>query len=56
MSKILKDSEASKASEASEASKSSQASYASTTSPQILYYLKSASVAAKIAPGAPREK
>ena len=44
MSKILKDSAASKA---SEASKSSQARYASITSPQILYYLKSASVAAK---------
>ena len=40
----MKDSEASKA---SEASKSSQASYASIASPQILYYLKSASVAAK---------
>ena len=51
MSKILKDSEASKA---SEASKSSQASYASIASPQTLYYLKSASVAAKIAPEAPR--
>ena len=51
MSKILKDSEASKA---SEASKSSQASYASIASPQILYYLKSASVAAKLAPEAPR--
>ena len=51
MSKILKDSEVSKA---SEASKSSQASYASIASPQILYYLKSASVAAKIAPEAPR--
>ena len=51
MIKILKDSEASKA---REASKSSQASYASTVSPQILYYLKSASVAAKIAPEAPR--
>ena len=47
MSKILKDGEASKA---SEASKSSQASYASTASPQILYYLNSASVAAKSAP------
>ena len=51
MSKILKDSEVSKA---SEASKSSQASYASIASPQTLYYLKSASVAAKIAPEAPR--
>ena len=51
MSKILKDNEVSKA---SEASKSSQASYASIASPQILYYLKSASVAAKIAPEAPR--
>ena len=51
MSKILKDSEVSKA---SEANKSSQASYASIASPLILYYLKSASVAAKIAPEAPR--
>ena len=50
MSKILKDSEVSKA---SEASKSSQASYASIASPQILYYLKSASVAAKSAPRRP---
>ena len=50
MSNILKDSEASKA---SEASKSSQASYASIASPQILYYLKSASVAAKSAPRRP---
>ena len=41
-------------SKASEASKSSQASYASIASPQTLYYLKSASVAAKIAPEAPR--
>ena len=46
----MKDSEASKA---SEASKSSQASYASIASPQILYYLKSASVAAKSAPRRP---
>ena len=51
MSKILKDSEVSKA---SEASKSSQASYASIASPQTLYYLNSASVAAKITPEAPR--
>ena len=51
MSKILKDSEVSKT---SEASKSSQASYASIASPQTLYNLKSASVAAKIAPEAPR--
>ena len=43
-----------KDSEASEASKSSQASYASIASPQILYYLESTSVAAKIAPEAPR--
>ena len=50
MSNILEDSEASKA---SEASKSSQASYASTASPQILYYLKSASVAAQSAPRRP---
>ena len=50
MSKILKDSEVSKA---SEASKSSQASYASIASLQILYYLKSASVAAKSAPRRP---
>ena len=49
----MKQSEASKASEASEASKSSQARYASTASPQILYYLKSASVAAKSAPRRP---
>ena len=46
----MKDSEVSKA---SEASKSSQASYASIASPQILYYLKSASVAAKSAPRRP---
>ena len=46
----MKDSEVSKA---SEASKSSQASYASIASPQTLYYLKSASVVAKIAPEAP---
>ena len=46
----MKDSEVSKA---SEASKSSQASYASTASPRILYYLKSASVAAKSAPRRP---
>ena len=50
MSTILKDSEVSKA---SEASKSSQASYASIASPQILYYLKSASGAAKSAPRRP---
>ena len=50
MSKILKFSEASKA---SEASKSSQASYASIASPQVLYYLKSASVAATSAPRRP---
>ena len=48
----MKDSEASKA---SEASKSSQASYASIASPQILYYLKSASVAAKSAPRRPED-
>ena len=47
MSNILKDSEA------SEASKSSQASYASIARPQILYCLKSASVAAKSAPRRP---
>ena len=53
MSKILKESEASKASEASTANNSSQASYASIASPQISYYLKSASVAAKSAPRRP---
>ena len=50
MSKILKDSEASKASEASTANNSSQASYASIASPQISYYLKSASGVAESAP------
>ena len=43
MSKILKESEASKASEASTANNSTQASYASKGSPQISYYIKSAS-------------
>ena len=53
MSNILKESEASKASEASTANNSSQASYASIASPQISYYLKSASGAAKSAPRRP---
>ena len=53
MSKILKESETSKASEASTANNSSQASYASIASPQISYYLKSASGAAKSAPRRP---
>ena len=54
----MKESEASKASKASEASKASkpsQAIYASIASPQILYYLKSASGAAKSDPRRPGE-
>ena len=42
----MKEIEAGKASEASTANNSSQASYASIASPQISYYLKSASGAA----------
>ena len=49
----MKESEASKASEANTANNSSQASYASIASPQMSYYLKSASGAAKSAPRRP---
>ena len=45
----MKESDARKASDASTANHSSQASYASIASPQILYYLKSTSGAAKSA-------